>query len=416
MPPLESQMRRARFAWVILSLATVGTGATVEPHDVLAQSDTKQHKAEARRHFEAGIALMEAEDWMGAVREFQASVKLHANRANLFNLANAYKAVHRYDEALATLSRLDREYGGQLTSQMTRDVREMRQNIEAIVARVTVEVEPSGAHVFVDDRALPVHQLGRPILLGPGVHEIRVSADRYSTVKRKVDLVSGQSSTETFSLKLALGRIAVETTPTESSVKVNGEDRGTTPIHPGIELPAGEHIVVITKEGYEPTSRIVTLSEGGNVSVHVTLAPIAAPVSATGAPVVPPDKPPQVNDGASRKGSSVWPWVSLGGTVLFGAGAIASWAVADKHAGDFETYDGWYADPSITDAGELATYDEQRTAEADDTTKFSRMAIGLGATAGVLAVTTIVLFATGGQDDTAVTAQGPGRYNLQVRF
>ena len=60
-------------------------------------------KAEARRHFENGLALSDEQtkDYQGALVEFEASVKLFPTKAGLFNLAQCYRRLSRYGEAIA---------------------------------------------------------------------------------------------------------------------------------------------------------------------------------------------------------------------------------------------------------------------------------------------------------------------------
>jgi PEGA domain len=408
------------FRRISLLLLMIGCGTgwqTFAPKFARAQTSSQSQKAEARRHFDAGVALMEAEDWQGATREFEASVRLHANAANLFNLANTYKAVHRYGEALATLKRLRTEQGTKLRPAMAKDASSMKRDIEAIVARVSLRVETANAKVRVDGRLLASRDLDESLVLGPGVHKIQVTADGFAGEERVLDLVSGQSVTATFSLKPMLGVVSVETVPAGATVTVDGEPHGTTPIHPGLSLRAGEHTILLSKDGYEPASRVVALRAGGNVSLHVTLPRASAPPGTPIAPTTaPPSQPPEVDHGPSESGGSALPWVTLAGTVLAGAGAGVSWAVAANHADDFETYDNWYADPTVTDPNEIATYRDKRSDAADDTRKFSTLAIGCGVAAGVLAVTTVVLFATSTDEKPAVAARESGDYSLRIRF
>ncbi|MBW2277998.1 MAG: hypothetical protein JRF63_10925, partial [Deltaproteobacteria bacterium] len=58
--------------------------------------------AEAKTHFQTGVALLKAENYTGAAVEFEASVALYPTANVIFNLANCYQALHRYADALDT--------------------------------------------------------------------------------------------------------------------------------------------------------------------------------------------------------------------------------------------------------------------------------------------------------------------------
>ena len=71
-------------------------------------ADDAGNKKEAQQHFKTATRLYKVEDYDGAVSEFEASVRLYPTKNGYFNLANCYKALHRYHEALAAVDKLER--------------------------------------------------------------------------------------------------------------------------------------------------------------------------------------------------------------------------------------------------------------------------------------------------------------------
>jgi hypothetical protein len=155
-----------------------------------ASSKADEDKQEAKRHFEAGLALAEAEDFVAAAVEFESSVALFPTKMGLFNLANCYKALHRYAEALDVIVRLRSTYQGKLSAEMVREVAEFERSVTALVGRLEVKVEPAGASVMVDGKNVGVSPLPEPLLLAPGDHEVKVEFEGYRPETRKVRVTS----------------------------------------------------------------------------------------------------------------------------------------------------------------------------------------------------------------------------------
>jgi len=88
-------------------------------------------KEEALKHFKAGVSLQKVEDFEAAIAAFESSLRLYASKGALFNLANCQRATHRYGEALATLERLDREFGDRLDRAMRAAVDRQLEELKA---------------------------------------------------------------------------------------------------------------------------------------------------------------------------------------------------------------------------------------------------------------------------------------------
>ena len=74
------------------------------------------------------------------------------------------------------------------------------------------------------------------------------------------------------------GKLAVTTTPTGALVMVNGVSCGETPVS-ACELSTGSKTVTITKSGYNPETRSVTIAAGQTSNLGtITLTPTGAPL------------------------------------------------------------------------------------------------------------------------------------------
>jgi hypothetical protein len=157
-------------------------------------------KADAEKHFKVGVALLEAEDWPAAAAEFERSVQLFPTKMGLFNLANAYRAMHRYQEALDTVDRIDRDFAKKLDPDFKDAMAELRRDIRGMVGHLRVRVEEAGAEVTVDGRVVGKSPL-EPFVLAPGEHEVKVSLAGYVAQQHSVRINVGETTREKFDLE-----------------------------------------------------------------------------------------------------------------------------------------------------------------------------------------------------------------------
>jgi len=149
-------------------------------------------KEDAKKHFDSGNVLVDAEDYAAAAVEFETSVALYATKGGLFNLGNCYKALHRYPEALAVFERVIKEFGPTLNPEMRADTEKRIAEIQKLIAEVNVEVSEKGARVTLDGQETGTSPLDHPILLGPGEHVFKAVLEGFEDVEQKITLASGE--------------------------------------------------------------------------------------------------------------------------------------------------------------------------------------------------------------------------------
>ena len=119
-------------------------------------------KEQAKRLFDSGVKLMQLEDFAAATADLERSVALYPTPNSLFNLANCYKGLQRYADALEVLARLRRDFGDTLRPEIKVAAERHEREIQALVARLTIKTAPDDASVNLDGR-----DLGAGPLLGP---------------------------------------------------------------------------------------------------------------------------------------------------------------------------------------------------------------------------------------------------------
>lgn len=96
--------------------------------------------------------------------------------------------------------------------------------------------------------------------LAPGAYTVRAELEGHAPVERTVQVAHGAEASEEFRLENTMGRLEIRTAPTGATVTVDGHSVGVTRnADPGAEvsevllvenLAAGEHTVIIKKEGF----------------------------------------------------------------------------------------------------------------------------------------------------------------------
>jgi hypothetical protein len=142
---------------------------------------------------------------------------------------------------------------------------------------VEVVVDPVPDRVSVSGLQLP---LGRLRLLFPGRHEVRAEKAGWKPLEATFDVTRDPRQVARFTLERLPTFLTLEVEPGSGvRVQVDGTEQGVTPLPP-LELPEGQHEVVLRAEGYTTHTAQVAAAGGGDAqTLRAVLAPDRAPVS-----------------------------------------------------------------------------------------------------------------------------------------
>jgi serine/threonine protein kinase len=143
---------------------------------------------------------------------------------------------------------------------------------------LTVNTNPSGAHVFVDGVERGATPLS--VTLKPGTHALELRGDGAPRLM-PITVDAGAQVSQYIELPktaATLGQMQVRTEPAGARVSVDGLPRGTSPVTVG-ELTPGEHAVLLESD-FGAVKQVVTIEPGQTASLMVPLStPDGAPVS-----------------------------------------------------------------------------------------------------------------------------------------
>jgi tetratricopeptide (TPR) repeat protein len=132
-----------------------------------------------------------------------------------------------------------------------------------------------GADIFIDDKANGV--VGRTPLsqnIKPGKHTFWISTEGYDEYKQEIDVIANEVTTIKAPLKGApVGKLSITGLGIEdSTIYADGKvlcERG--PCLKGLQQ--GEHTVTVTRPGFKPYSKMVSIQARTETQIRVTLVP-----------------------------------------------------------------------------------------------------------------------------------------------
>lgn len=267
---------RTLLAVTVLSLSAV----LLWPSRAAAQTeaDARAMFEEGNGHLERGLRLRgqaRARELREALNLYHRALRVTRSRNVIFNVALAYEALERYEDAYAYFS----EYVA-IDDLAEEDRREGEHHLARLAPRIAlVEVasQPPGATIYVDRRDLsPRGVTPATIATQPGSHRLILVLEGHEPGEAAVDAVLGQTRQVSATLAPRPATVHVETDPPGAEVRFDAEDAavaGVTPLT--ATLPAGQHRVYVSLDDRAGRERFVA-PPGGEITVPV---PFAAPTT-----------------------------------------------------------------------------------------------------------------------------------------
>ena len=287
-------------------------------------------KEEAKRHFDVGNAFVENEDYAAATAEFELSVSLFPTKMGLFNLANCYKAINKYGDALEALARLEREFAGKL-GDLADDVASLKATVEGMVGRLDVKVDKDGAAIRVDGAEVGKSPLGRALMLASGDHVIEVRLEEYADASQTVRTLSGES--REVSLVLEARPTAAPVVAPPVPAKPDEVQEPEVAAHEPAPVAPGTTQATPAGEGEHGTDTRLVL---GHVAFWSGVAFLGVGVVGTCLGKANGDEWRDTGSGSAKDASRTWAgvmWAGYGFGAALVATGIVLWALPEKNDG-----------------------------------------------------------------------------------
>jgi hypothetical protein len=277
-------------------------------------------QGEARDDYRAARILFVDQDFAGSLVKFQRAYERSGEPRLLWNMAACEKNLRHYAAVLRLLERYEREGAAHISPGHRAEFTGVLKTVRLLVSRVQLQVEPNGAHVFLDEVLVGTTPLQEPLLVDLGMRKIRIHKSGYKDhlITRNFSDASDVSFQVTLPLELHQGTLAV-TARANDAIRVDGVLMGQGKWQ-GV-LPSGEHSVRVAASGMRSFERQVFVEDDRTQSLYVTL------------------------ESEPRSGISPWLWAAVGVVAASGI-AVASYfalrpdtsATAEVTPGSWGTY------------------------------------------------------------------------------
>jgi hypothetical protein len=279
-------------------------------------------RSDAQKRFYIGVKAYHANNFAAAAEHFEEAYKILPLPEIAFSAAQSYRRQYRIDRKIERAERAVELYrlyldvvktGGQVgiaadgLDAMERELQKLggTKSIAApVVQRTTIIINPQlatertqGSDGFElsetpDDSAKIVALLdGKPVPVyekidvEPGPHKIHVEVEGYMPTEATERAVKDSNTTANVKVEPRPAKVTVKT---EAGVHFRVDGRPAT--GPELALPAGRHVITITKKGRESIAREITVKRGEVITLAEPLEKTtrrkAVPWVATGAGVL----------------------------------------------------------------------------------------------------------------------------------
>ena len=139
-------------------------------------------------------------------------------------------------------------------------------------ASLSVNSVPKGAEVTINGESKGVTPL-QLNELAAGSYNINIKSDGYKTYQNNILLKKGASKKIEIPLSPLTGNLAISTEPSGALIRVDNKALNSLAPTTVNEIPAGKHIIEISKNGYAAYINEINITPGQTKSLNITLNP-----------------------------------------------------------------------------------------------------------------------------------------------
>jgi hypothetical protein len=260
---------------ILLAASLTAQTASAQPKaPAAAPADVRSQLPEpARKAWDAAKQLAAANDYKGALVEFQRAFDLSQNPRVLFNVGVTEKLLTHYARAVDAWDKELHVGAGKLTPAETTELKNAIAIVQQFVTTIEVAANEPDATLFIDDYAVGKTPFIGPVRIDVGKHTLRLSKEGFVDATQMVDVASGQRTPVTFKLeprdKTALVSVTVGGAPS-ATVFIDGRDMGPAPFKG--ELSADRHTIEARAPGFVTVGQTVDVQYKQPMSLVLSLS------------------------------------------------------------------------------------------------------------------------------------------------
>ena len=164
------------------------------------------------------------------------------------------------------------DYDTEISIEGKREIQSLQIPLAPAWANITLSSQPAAADILIDDNL--VSTTPNQVEALQGERNIQVRKKGFKTWQMTIDVIAGIDQTlDTIILEKSDGKVSIRSSPSGANVNINGRYRGQTPVQLTL-APAREYEVKLSKAGYEPLIRTISVQPEGDLSLNNKLSPI----------------------------------------------------------------------------------------------------------------------------------------------
>src|SRR5262245_56219686 len=157
-----------------------------------APAASAEAEAEAKEHFDKGRKLLVDGAFAAALAEFLESRRLFPSRAATTSAAVCLRKLERYDEALALMEAVLRDFRD-LPEEVKTAAQKQILELRDLVGTIEISGAEPGASIIVNGQVKGEFPLLAPLRVPAGSHLVRIYKEGFETLSVRVD-VAGQGT------------------------------------------------------------------------------------------------------------------------------------------------------------------------------------------------------------------------------
>lgn len=261
----------------------------------------------ARRHFEAGRAALEVDQFDVAIAEFTSALALSPSPVLLYNIGRANERKGDPGAALVFYRRAVQAPGAD--AEVVRRGAAAIERVEAVLARAILVLVgvPEGAAAELDSEPVSGLRARTELEVAPGEHVIRVTAPGKTPFEQRVAVSRGRRLEIRVALRAAPARLLLEVDPPSARIRIDGEVRTLVAGRPLVLTP-GDHVVTVSAPDRATSEHAVQVEAGRTRTLRVVLE----------------------RTGGAGPHLRPWAWGTLGASVALLGGGVAATLLAAR--------------------------------------------------------------------------------------
>jgi uncharacterized protein (TIGR02145 family) len=151
--------------------------------------------------------------------------------------------------------------------------------LEPNFGTVNISTNPT-ADIYIDDEKKGNGTYSGRLM--PGLHSFEAKKEKHTSYKTQVEINAGEQKDLSLHPTPQTGNADVASSPFGATIKINGEQKGTTPTTLK-NLLIGTYTLTLEKQGYGTVTKTLTITQNQNVSINETL-PSGMPITISSNP------------------------------------------------------------------------------------------------------------------------------------